>query len=54
MDIEAIISISSYLVWSVIIVSLADLVCGLVHWFEDSYGQESWPLIWASSAKSRT
>ena len=45
MDIEAIISISSDLVWTAIIVSLADLVCGLVHWFEDSYGQESWPLI---------
>jgi hypothetical protein len=45
MDIEAIFGVTSYLVWTVIIVSLADLVSGLVHWFEDSYGQESWPLI---------
>ena len=38
-------SVASFLVWIFVIVSIADLVCGLVHWWEDSYGQEHWPLI---------
>jgi len=23
---------------------IADLVSGLLHWFEDAYGQEHWPI----------
>ena len=32
-------------VWSFLMLCLADLVCGFVHWFEDNYGNEDWPLI---------
>ena len=31
--------------WVFVVVSIADLTCGLVHWWEDTYGQEHWPLI---------
>jgi ubiquitin-conjugating enzyme E2 variant len=29
-------------------VAIADLLVGLVHWLEDSYGSETWPLIGAT------
>jgi ubiquitin-conjugating enzyme E2 variant len=29
----------------ILTICLADLICGLVHWFEDSYGNEHWPVI---------
>ena len=35
-------------VWTLLIVSMADLVCGLVHWAEDSYAEDDWPIIGAS------
>ena len=35
----------TWLAWMFAIVSLADLICGFVHWFEDNYGNEDWPFI---------
>ncbi len=34
--------------WTFAIASAADLICGFVHWFEDSYGHDEWPLIGAT------
>jgi hypothetical protein len=31
--------------WVILIICLADLTCGLAHWFEDNYGHEDWPVI---------
>ena len=31
-----------------VVVFLADLTVGFVHWLEDNYGQEQWPLVGAS------
>lgn len=45
MNIEWISVVAYNAAWVFLIVSVADLVCGLVHWFEDSYGQEQWPII---------
>ena len=40
------ISVAAYhAAWVLIVVSFADLISGLVHWWEDSYGQEQWPII---------
>ena len=32
----------------IFIVAIADLISGFVHWLEDNYGQEDWPIIGAS------
>ncbi len=32
----------------ILTICMADLICGLVHWFEDSYGNEAWPVIGAA------
>jgi hypothetical protein len=45
-DFLSTISLVAYVsVWVIFIICLADLICGLVHWFEDSYGNEDWPVI---------
>jgi len=33
--------------WLAVCFAMADLVVGVVHWAEDSYGQEHWPVIGA-------
>jgi ubiquitin-conjugating enzyme E2 variant len=48
MNIELISVAAYHLACVFIVVSIADLICGLVHWFEDAYGQEQWPIIGAA------
>ena len=31
--------------WMFAVVSSADFICGFVHWYEDNYGNEDWPII---------
>ena len=33
------------LAWALAMFCAADFVCGFVHWFEDNYGREDWPLV---------
>jgi hypothetical protein len=34
-----------FIVTAFLLASVADFLSGLVHWLEDSYGQEDWPIV---------
>lgn len=40
-----VVSVIKVVVWVVLCVAIADLMVGAVHWAEDSYGQEHWPVV---------
>ncbi len=48
MTLDLIAAVIYYALCILFIISAADLTCGMVHWLEDNYGQEDWPVVGAS------
>lgn len=48
MTIDLVAAAIYYALCIIFVIAAADLTCGLVHWLEDNYGQEDWPVVGAS------
>jgi hypothetical protein len=46
--IDTVSTVTHWAAWTLAIVSMADFICGFVHWLEDNYGREDTPIIGAT------